>query len=98
MRQDGFLRKYDSGGMEAWTKQFGGPSFNEETNLVAVGASGIYVGGRTTGALQGDPVVGIWDSFVMQFDTTGNPQWTRQFGGRDNDNVFGLAVGLTHLL
>ena len=97
-RQDGFLRKYDSGGMEVWTKQFGGAASNEETNVVAVGASGIYVGGRTTGALQGDPAVGVWDSFVMQFDGTGNPTWTRQFGARDNDNVLGLAVGLTHLL
>jgi hypothetical protein len=94
---DGFLRKYDSDGTEVWTKQFGGPA-SEEVNVVAVGASGVYVGGRTTGALQGDPPVGLWDAFVMQFDSTGNHQWTRQFGGRDADNVFGLAVGLTHLL
>lgn len=95
--QDGFLRKYGTDGTEAWTSQFGGPA-TEEVNVVAVGASGIYVGGRTTGALQNDPPVGTWDSFVMQFDSSGNPQWTRQFGARDNDNVFGLAVGLTHLL
>lgn len=95
--QDGFLRKYAADGTEVWTQQFGGPA-NEEVNAVTVGASGIYVGGRTTGRLQGDPPVGTWDSFVMQFDSTGNPQWTRQFGARDNDNVFGLAVGLTYLL
>ena len=96
---DGFLRKYDADGKDEWTRQFGTPNKNEEVNVVAVGPSGIYVGGRTTGSLQGDPPAGLWDAYVMQFDRSGTLQWTRQFGGKgDGDNVFGLAVGLTHLI
>ena len=64
-----------------------------------MGASGIYVVGRTTGAMQGKMPLGMWDGFVMQFDSGGNLQWTRQFGTTGgNNNAQGVAVGLTHLL
>ena len=43
--------------------------------------------------------VGLANAYVMQFDRSGMLQWARQFGGKgDGDNVFGLAVGLTHLI
>ena len=35
---------------------------------------------------------------VAKFDSSGNIQWARQFGGNDNDNVQGLYVGLTYVL
>jgi beta-propeller repeat-containing protein len=98
-QQDGFLVRFDADGTVLWSRQFGTTDQNEETNVVAVGPSGAYVGGRTTGALQGDKPRGLWDAYVMQFDRDGMLQWARQFGGAgDGDNVFGLAVGLTHLL
>jgi len=98
-QQDGFLARFDKDDIVVWSRQFGTTDQNEEVNAVAVGPSGLYVGGRTTGALQGKPPQGLWDGFVMQFDLDGKLQWTRQFGGAgDGDNVQGLAVGLTHLL
>jgi hypothetical protein len=95
--QDGFLRKYDSGGAEGWTIQFGTDKA-DEPNAIALAPSGIYVGGRTTGTYIGEPAIGLWDNVVLQFDRDGRQQWVRQFGGRDADNVFGLAVGLSALL
>jgi hypothetical protein len=98
-QQDGFLVRFDSEGTVVWSRQFGTTDQNEEASAVAVGPSGLYVGGRTTGALQGEKPRGLWDAYVMQFDLDGKLQWTRQFGGSgDGDNVQGLAVGLTHLL
>jgi len=98
-QQDGFLAKFDTDGMAIWSKQFGTADQNEEVNAVAVGPSGLYVGGRTSGALQGEKPLGLWDAFVMQFDRDGKLQWTRQIAGPgDNDTVGGLAVGLTHVL
>src|SRR5262249_13930487 len=70
----------------------------DEANAVAVGASGIYVGGRTTGALQGKMPAALWDAYVRKFDSSGTPQWARQIAGPGDGNVQGLAVGLTHAL
>jgi len=96
---DGFLVKFDPDGGTVWSRQFGTTDFHEESNAIALGPSGVYIGGRTTGDLQGQKAMGLWDSFIMQFDRDGAMQWVRQFGGDgDLDNVRGLAVGLTHLL
>jgi len=98
-QQDGFLAKFGKDGTTLLSKQFGTTDYNEEANAVAVGPSGIYIGGRTTGALEGKMPAGLWDGYVMQFNSDGILQWTRQIAGPgDGDNVQGLAVGLTHLL
>ena len=47
---DAFVRKYDSNGVERWTRQFG-TGDQEQAYGVAVDASGVYVTGRTTGSL-----------------------------------------------
>ena len=96
---DGFLVRFDADGKVLWSRQFGTSDQNEESNAVAVGPSGIYVGGRSTGALLGEKPRGLWDGYVMQFDLDGKLQWTRVIAGPgDGDNVQGLAVGLTQLL
>jgi hypothetical protein len=42
---DSFVRKYDPGGVEQWTREFGA-SDAAITNGVAVDGSGVYVGGQ----------------------------------------------------
>src|SRR5262249_48986252 len=65
---------------------------------VAVNASGVYVGGATSGLLPGQtkttPFFGFNDAFVRKYDANGTEQWTHQFDGGDNlnDFVFGIAV------
>ena len=109
---DAFVRKYDVDGSHIWTEQHGGGG-DEELFAVALGTSVvpvegpsigvllappvIYIGGRTRGLLQG--ASGLWDAYLMQLDSLGKRQWTRQFGGvGDYDEIDGLAVGLTHLV
>ena len=79
--QDAFLRKYDLNGNVAWTHQF---EISEvaAANAVAVGESGVYVGG----------VMGV-DAFVRKYDPDGNVMWTRQFGTTNGGGyAWALAV------
>jgi hypothetical protein len=77
---DAFLRKYDSDGNLAWTRQFG-TSSSDYAYGVFVDASGVYVAGDTGGALPGQVSSGSSDAFLRKYDFDGNIVWTRQFGG-----------------
>ena len=90
---DAFVRKYSSGGDEAWTKQFGSTGFEIATAISVDSASGnVIVVGWTTGTLQGQTSSGNNDAFVREYDSGGNVVWTKQFGGTDIDNAFGVSV------
>ena len=98
-QQDGWLQKFDKDGkMVLLSIQFGATDSNEEANALAVGPSGIYVGGRTTGALNGTKPRALWDGYVIQFNADGKQLWVRQIGSSGDGNVQGLAVGLDRLL
>jgi hypothetical protein len=76
---DAFVRKYDSSGNEIWTRQFG-TSSNDAAEGIHVDASGgVYVVGRTYGALSGQTGGGGWDAFIRKYDSNGGELWTRQF-------------------
>jgi len=89
--RDVFLRKYNFDGNELWTRQFG-TSDDEIARAVAVDASGVYVAGRTGGALPGQTSAGSGDAFVRKYDVDGNEIWTHQFGGSGDDEARGVAV------
>ena len=91
---DAFIRKYDSAGNVQWTRQFGTPDFDEPWGI-AVGAGGVYVAGRTTGAFPGESNAGGFDAFLRKYDSVGNVQWTRQFGTSGADVAKGIAVNAT---
>ena len=83
---DAFVVKYDASGTRLWTEVFGaqvGVFAGSETDIgrsVAVDSNGnVYVGGNTTGALDGDISKSVGGAFVVKYDATGMNQWTRQF-------------------
>ncbi|MGH8649468.1 MAG: hypothetical protein ACREUP_09210, partial [Burkholderiales bacterium] len=86
---DAFVRKYDASGNEQWTRQFG-TADGEHAYGVAVDASGVYVAGRTNGALA-QPAQNS-DVFLRKYDSSGNVVWTRQFGTTGTD--YGNAVAV----
>jgi hypothetical protein len=92
---DAFIRKYDGGGVEQWTRQFGSTS-NDFAYHVAVDAtvdpSGVYVVGITDGALDGQTYLGGLDAFIRKYDGGGVEQWTREFGTGSDDVAYGVAV------
>jgi uncharacterized protein (TIGR03437 family) len=90
---DAFVRKYDVNGNEVWTRQFGTDSLDEALG-VAVDATGVYVVGKTSGALPGQTsaFLGQDDAFVRQYDANGAEVWTRQFGTSSVDRAHSVAV------
>ena len=90
-RTDAFVRKYDSGGNELWTRQFGslGPVFDNAAS-VDVG-DGVYVVG-VAGILPGQVGFGETDVYVRKYDRSGNELWTRQFGTSSFDSANGVSA------
>jgi hypothetical protein len=67
---DAFVRKFDGGGNELWTSQFGTSGIDGAFGASANG-SGVYVVGITDAA-----ILGPADTFVEKFDASGNEVWT----------------------
>ena len=89
---DAFVRKYDSAGNHAWTRQFGTSGVDSASGVAVDGAAHVYVTGSVAGALAGQISAGGTDVFVRQYDSTGTEIWTRQFGTSGDDGATGLAV------
>lgn len=63
---DGFVRKLDAEGREAWTRQFGSADREAANGVALDGADRIFVAGLSQGDL-GGPVAGRSDGFVRAF-------------------------------
>ncbi|MBI2829095.1 MAG: SBBP repeat-containing protein, partial [Acidobacteria bacterium] len=88
---DAFVRKYDSSGVEQWTRQFGTTSEDYALGVAVDGAGNVYVAGYTQGNLSGQNA-GYSDAFVRKYDASGAELWTRQFGTGSDDRALGVAV------
>eukprot|EP00971_Amphidinium_carterae_P073931 1461882-Amphidinium_carterae.1 len=86
--------QYDSSGEWQWTRQRGSSSSNY-AQAVAVSVEGqVYVAGHTLGSLDGQSSAGGWDAYLMQYDSSGEWQWTRQRSGPGN-TVYAQAVAVS---
>jgi hypothetical protein len=98
---DIFISKFDSDGTWYWTKTWGG-SGNDQGKAVAVWQSSVCVAGEFQGTdvdFDPDPSSealytsnGGRDAFISWFDTSGNFDSARTWGGAEDDRVFGVAV------
>ena len=89
---DVFLRKYDSEGNVLWTRQFGTADFDFAQAIAVDGAGNAYLVGWTAGAFPQQTNSGKGDVFARKYDSEGNMLWTRQFGSRENEIAFNVAV------
>ncbi|RLT45253.1 MAG: hypothetical protein DWI57_01080, partial [Chloroflexi bacterium] len=89
-----FVRKYDVGGNEIWTRQFGAVIISSEsTTAQALAVHGdIYIAGNTIGSFPGQTNSGSNDVYIRKQDMEGNEVWTRQFGSSSHDYAFGIAA------
>jgi hypothetical protein len=62
---DAFVRKYDAGGNEVWTHQFGTTSHDVPIG-VSVDSSRLYAAGATVGTLAGQTSAGGQDAFIVK--------------------------------
>lgn len=103
-----FLSKFDSTGKLIWVKTWGPSNAGGESYSITLDASNnIYVVGdfcgTTTNFNPWDPLHPDWhtnhpgtplffDSFLSKFDSDGNFQWARTWGGEGYDDGPGVAV------
>jgi hypothetical protein len=78
---DAFIRKYTSGGVVVWTRQFGTSRRDGATGVAVDGSGNVYVAGFTSGALTGTNSDGDIDMFIRRYSSTGGVVWTRQVDG-----------------
>jgi hypothetical protein len=98
---DVFLSKFDSSGNFLWAKTWGG-SDDDLGFCVAVDGSGnACVTGCFQGTIDFDPDAtgvdnhtsnGDYDAFLSKFDSLGNFQWAKTWGGIGWDAGYGVAV------
>jgi len=89
---DAFVVKYDTLGKLLWQKQIGTTS-SEGIRALATDQSGnLFVGGATSGSLDGNNTEARVDAFVGKFDPQGNQLWIRQLVNTGFDYVEGICV------
>ena len=89
---DVFLRRYDSDGIELWTRQFGTRQ-DDQAYAVTVDSQGdLYIAGRTGGALPGHTRTGREDAFVVKYNAEGHELWNLQFGSPRSAGDVGAGI------
>ena len=72
---DFFVTKYNSDGLKQFTRQLGVAGRETDGNGVAIDAAGnVFVAGATSGALDGNTLMGAFDFFVTKFNSNGVKQ------------------------
>jgi uncharacterized protein (TIGR03437 family) len=84
------VRRLDPKGSETWTRDIV-PSFS--AGAIAADATGFYLAGMTYSALSGQCYAGQGDIFLMRFDTSGFPLWTREWGTAGGEGQASIAIG-----
>lgn len=102
---DGFLVKFDSGGVRQWGTYYGGTGFENAWAAATDRNDNITIAGWTnstnlpvsTGAFQSGYSANF-DGFVAQFNSTGTRRWATYYGGTGWDYVdINSGVGFTPL-
>ena len=96
---DAFLSKFDSNGTFQWAKTWGGSGGDKATGLAVDGVGHVYVSGRFHDTVDFDPGSGVdnhtsngqYDIFLSQFDSSGNFNWAKTWGG-SGDDISGVTV------
>jgi len=91
--QDLILMRYDSTGKQVWARTLGAAGEAEGASIALDNAGNVVVAGSVTGALGDTTQLGGSDSLVSKFSADGVEQWTKRFGGNDDDKALGVVVG-----
>ena len=96
---DGFLAKFDSNGTRIWGTYLGGTGaesffsscLDSKGNIYLVGnADTTSISGVATSGCHQGTIGGMYDAFLVKFDSSGIKQWGTYYGGIDDD--FGYSV------
>ena len=89
---DLYLIKYNSSGVKQWTKQLGTSASDLGKDMSIDSSDNIYVTGYAWGDLDGNIHSGVYDLFLVKYNSSGVKQWTKQFGTSTYDYGYGVTV------
>jgi uncharacterized protein (TIGR02145 family) len=99
---DAFLAKFTTGGKRIWATYYGGTGEDRGTGGCCSDSIGNVCMGGSTMSLNGiaspgcfQPVYGggVFDAFIVKFDSSGQRQWGTYYGGTLFDAAFGCSFG-----
>ncbi len=85
--RDVLLLKYDSDGNLQWYKTWGGSNTEWGTRIALDGSGNVYITGYTSSY-----GVGGRDVILLKYDSDGNFQWYKTWGGSDDEYGYGIAL------
>jgi uncharacterized delta-60 repeat protein len=84
---DVFLAKYDSSGNQQWNRTMEGADYDYGYGAATDPSGNIYVAGYTSSFGEGSS-----DALLLKYDSAGNYQWNRTWGGTNIDEGYGVAA------
>ena len=91
--EDSFLSKFNSNGVWQWSKTWGGTTIDTVNDVANDSTGNVYAVGHFNGTPDFDPDGGApqtshggIDAFMTKFDSSGNWQWAKIWGGLDYVN------------
>jgi hypothetical protein len=92
---DVILAKFDPAGNKLWSRQFGGPDYENAWGVATDHAGNAYVAGRGYGGLDGNPGTLAGGLLLVKYDAAGNRVWTRQHGSAEFASAYAVATDAT---
>ena len=94
---DAFLVKFNSSGTRQWGTYYGGSGVDAGWNCNTDAAGNVYIAGSTestsgiatAGSHQTVFGGGVWDAFLVKFNSSGQRQWGTYYGGSGSE--YGLS-------
>lgn len=89
---DAFVRKYNSAGVQAWTKTLTTSGSSKAKSIATASDGSIYLAGAAGGNLDGQTYSGSGDAFLCKFSSDGTKVWTRLLGTTASDEAFSVTT------
>ncbi|MDJ0897243.1 MAG: SBBP repeat-containing protein [Xenococcus sp. MO_188.B8] len=86
-----WITKYDNDGNRLWFQEFEDTGLSEAYDVVVDSNDNVYATGWTLGDLGGENE-GLYDIWLAQLDSDGNPVWKEQFGSEDYEFPWGIDI------
>ena len=97
--EDAFVAKYDAAGNVMWAKRAGGADWDHAHGLAVDGTGNVFLAGsyRSPSIIFGsitltNTAAGIYDAFLVKYDSGGNVLWAAAAGGPGNNLPMSLST------